>query len=211
MRRSLVLSLICLVLLTGCGGSDTPAGASAKAGDETVTGEPTEGTAPSPAAQTYFKSADSDAINASYTKVLAAGAKAKDRERVAKCVKAGDKGYPAWRKCLHKLLDPFAATLTGLASGVGDLASPDLSAGCVSALDGAKSTFTAFRSKVDRLAAGFDSDDHEARKRAANGYFKTLEGIEAGYAEPFRVITQACYSPKDLESINASPSASPSS
>ena len=48
-------------------------------------------------------------------------------------------------------------------------------------------------------------------------YGNTLTAISKGSAKPFQDATQACYSPKDLESINAkptpsaSPTASPSS
>jgi hypothetical protein len=37
-----------------------------------------------------------------------------------------------------------------------------------------------------------------------------MDDAAAGFVKPFQTITRACYSPKDLASIDASPSARPS-
>ena len=41
-------------------------------------------------------------------------------------------------------------------------------------------------------------------------YVPNLRKMSKVWTEPFQALTQACYSPKDLASINASPSPSPS-
>jgi hypothetical protein len=80
---------------------------------------------------------------------------------------------------------------------------------CAIQIKRAAQTFTAFAGRVDTLLGGIDSDQRAAQVNAARSYQATVDGITKGYNEPFRNLTQVCYSPEDLASINASPTPSP--
>jgi hypothetical protein len=194
--RLCALSLCAVVLLAACGSSDA---ASKKSEPDTSA---------SPAA-TYFVQADTDAINKAAAPAQAAGTKAVSDTGIAGCNKL--EAYPAWRKCWHSLLDPFSRGLTRLAATFTTLAANDLPEDCVTELEGAAETFGGFAGRVDGLLAGFDSDERSAQAKAAKRYGKTVQSIIDGFAKPFQDMTQVCYSPQDLESINASPSPSPTS
>ena len=62
---------------------------------------------------------------------------------------------------------------------------------------------------VGGLLRGIDSKRRVAQVRALRIYGTTLGEISKSFAEPFQAVTQVCYSPKDLASINASPKPSP--
>ncbi len=126
------------------------------------------------------------------------------------CNKAGNRGYEQWRTCWHNLLDPFKASLTGLATELGTLAKRDFPEDCVTSLGAAEAAFTGFATEVEDLLAGIDSKRRAAQVRALRIYGTTLGEISKSFAEPFQAVTQVCYSPKDLASIQASPRPSPS-
>jgi uncharacterized protein YukE len=158
----------------------------------------------------YFVRADTDAINAAAVRAQRAGAKAQAAKEQAACNRAGGGGYEKWRTCWHNLLDPFKAALTDLAAELGTLTERDFSEDCVSSLEAAEAAFTGFAGEVDGLLAGIDSRRRAMQVRALRIYGATLEEISKSFAEPFRSVTQVCYSPKDLASINATPRPSPS-
>jgi hypothetical protein len=187
------LVLCALVVLGACGSGDPSSEKS----------EPGKAASPSAA---YFTLADTNAINEAAAPAQAAGAKAIAPARMAACNKLKD--YPAWRACWHGLLDPFARGLTGLSAGFNALAAKDLPEDCVTELERAAKTFDGFARRVEGLLAGVDSDNAAAQAKAAKKYSPTVTGIQSGFAKPFQAATQVCYSPKDLASINASPSPS---
>ncbi len=158
----------------------------------------------------YFVKADTDAINAVAVKAQTTGARAQAAKQQAACNKAASRGYERWRTCWHNLLEPFEAALTGLATQLGTLAERDFPDDCVTSLKAAEAAFTGFATEVEDLHKGIDSKRRAAQVRALKIYGTTLGEISKSFAEPFQAVTQVCYSPKDLASINASPRPSPS-
>ncbi len=210
-RRLLVVSLSVLLLGSGCGSSASPDGSEGTAGDAktgAATPEESAGSSAVPGG-TYFTRTETDEINVVAAKVSKAGAHAAETKRVKACNKAADRGVKPYRACLHKLLDPFATELGALATVFGTLAGRELPAECVESLGKAQVTYIGLKSQVEELLAGFDSDERKSQDRSAQKYYKTLDTIGAAYPKPFQEMTQVCYSPEDLASINASPSPSP--
>jgi hypothetical protein len=202
MLRLTVTSALVVVLVSWCGSgsdsADSPTGSSAEKTPES--GATQE--------QTYFERADSDAINrvaATAQKALATAYASKTQK---KCNAAGSQGYAAWRACWHQALDPVERSLDGLAQEMQRLAGQDLPEKCVAELKTASATFADMGRKVARLTTGIDSDQRASQKRAMNSYDRDLLAIGNGFAPTFRSLTQVCYSPDDLASINASPSPS---
>ncbi len=185
--------------LPGCGSGD---GGSESGGDK---GDPSA----SPTAS-YLVRADTDAINAVAVKAQQTGAKAQAAKEQAACNKAGRDGYKQWRACWHDLLDPFSTAMTDLAAQLGALAKRDFPDDCVTSLEAAQAAFTGFAAEVDGLLEGIDSKRRATQVRALRLYDTTLGEISKSFAEPFQTVTQVCYSPEDLASINASPKPSPS-
>ncbi len=212
MRRLLLVTLSVLLLGSGCGSSgSTPGSADGKAGDAKtggVTPQPSDG-ASNPPGVTYFTQTESDSINAIAGKATQAGAKAVDDKQVQACNKAAERGPGPYRTCLHALLEPVASALGDLAAEFGRLAGREFPPECVTSLGEAQVTFTGLSSRVAEILGRFDSEDTKAQNRAARTYYKSLEEVSGGFTKPFQEMTQACYSPQDLASINASPSASP--
>ena len=184
--------------VSGCGGGD---------GDAESSGKKSEPSA-SPTAS-YFVRADTDAINAAAVKAQKTGATAQAAKQQKSCNKAGEQGYEQWRSCWHKLLDPFRKALAGLATQLGTLAEREFPEDCVTSLEAGEAAFTGFATQVDGLLRGIDSKRRVAQVRALRIYDTTLGEISKSFAEPFQAVTQVCYSPKDLASINASPRSSP--
>ena len=186
--------------VSGCGGGDGDAGSG---------GEKDEPSASPTAA--YFVRADTDAINAAAVKAQRTGAQAQAAKAQTACNKAANRSYEQWRTCWHNLLDPFKASLTGLATELRTLAKRDFPEDCVTSLGAAEVAFTGFATEVEGLLAGIDSKRRAAQVRALRIYGTTLGEISKSFAEPFQGVTGVCYSPKDLASITASPRPSPSS
>ena len=185
--------------VSGCGSGE----------GESESGSNNDDPSASPTAS-YFVRADTDAINAAAVKAQTTGARAQAAKQQAACNKAADRGYEQWRTCWHKLLDPFRTALTDLSAQLRALAKRDFSEDCVTSLEAAGAAFTGFATEVDELLAGIDSKRRAAQVRALKIYGATLGEISKSFAEPFQAVTQVCYSPKDLASIKASPSANPS-
>jgi hypothetical protein len=199
---------VCAVLsLAACGSGEAAPDSSEPSKSTTGSTGPKAETTTSPAAS-YFAQADSDAINKAAAPAQAAGTKAASAPAIAKCGRIRE--YPAWRACWHALLDPFATRLTQLAGTLRSRTAGDRPSGCVAKVNGASEVFTGFEGRVEGLLAGFDSDDRAAQTKAVRQYRKTVQKILTGFAKPFQDVTQACYSPEDLASINASPSPGPS-
>jgi hypothetical protein len=194
-RLSLATVLVALVL-SGCGGdsgsdkSGTPSAEERKARDAS-----------------YFATAETRAINTAAAAAQTAGAKAASTAHTAACSKI--KEYAAWRTCWHGLLDPFFSGLAGLSGVFRSLSTRNFPEDCAIQIKRAAQTFTAFAGRVDALLGGIDSDQRAAQVKAARSYQATVDGITEGYNEPFRNLTQVCYSPEDLASINASPTPRP--
>ena len=180
--------------VSGCGAGDGDAESSGQKGEPSA----------SPTA-TYFVRADTDAINAAAVKAQKTGATAQSAKQQKSCNKAGERGYEQWRSCWHELLDPFRAALAGLATELGTLAEREFPEDCVTSLEAGEAAFTGFATQVDGLLRGIDSKRRVAQVRALRIYDTTLGEISKSFAEPFQAVTQVCYSPKDLASINASP------
>jgi len=183
---------------SGCGTGDGDAESSDQKGKPSAT--PTA---------TYFVRADTDAINEAAVKAQKTGATAQSAKQQRSCNKAGESGYEEWRSCWHNLLAPFGKALAGLATELGTLAEREFPADCVTSLEAGEAAFTEFATQVDGLLRGIDSKRRVAQVRALRIYDTTLGEISKSFAEPFRAVTQVCYSPKDLASINASPRSSP--
>jgi hypothetical protein len=189
-----------VVMISGCGGGS---------GDgESASGGENDDPSASPTAS-YFVRADTDAINAAAVRAQKTGAMAQAAKQQTSCNKAGDRGYEPWRTCWHKLLTPFRKALAGLAAQLGTLAEREFPEDCVTSLEAAEVAFTGFATQVDGLLRGIDSKRRVAQVRALRIYDTTLGEISKSFAEPFQAVTQVCYSPKDLASINASPRSSP--
>jgi len=198
-RGPLCAFVVALALaVSGCGGE----------GGDTASSRERDKPTPSPSAS-YFVRADTDAINAAAVKAQRTGAAAQAAKQQRSCNKARERGYEQWRSCWRQLLDPFRKGLAGLASQVGTLAEREFSEDCVTSLQAAEATFTGFATQVDGLLRGIDSERRVAQVRALRIYNTTLGEISKSFAEPFQAVTQVCYSPKDLASINASPRSSP--
>jgi hypothetical protein len=90
-----------------------------------------------------------------------------------------------------------------------ELRGKNLPPACREELERAASTFEARAKVVSDHLAGIDSDQRKDQQRVMRTYSASLDKMAKVWAEPFRDLTQACYSPEDLESINASPSPSP--
>ncbi|MDQ1725649.1 MAG: hypothetical protein QOG52_2677 [Frankiaceae bacterium] len=192
-RLALAAALASLVL-SGCGsgsGSENPGAAKdSQAADAS-----------------YFTAADTDAINKAASAVETAGAQASDAAKIAVCNKT--KAYPAWRRCWHGLLDPYAKGLRNLANVFTSLQPRGFPEACRTQLAAAAHTFSGFAAGVDPVLAGIDSNDRARQTSAGKAYGSTLNAITQGFAQPFRDVTQVCYSPAELASINASPAPSP--
>ena len=196
MHRLVVATVLAFLLTSGCGSSgdrETPSGSSPEASAK-------------PAG--YFEEADTTAINKAASAAQKAGARAQDPKNYKKCDRAGRQGFDKWRACWHGLLDPFQAALNNLAAEMNALTSQDLPAACKSSLGSAADTFQRFARQVAGLLGGIDSDKRPAQVKSMRTYDKTLREIAAGYTKPFQDMTQVCYSPSDLESINATPESS---
>jgi hypothetical protein len=182
--------------VSGCGGGDAESRGTKSA------------PSPSPTAS-YFIRADTDGINAAAVKAQKTGATAQAAKQQKSCNKAGERGYDQWRSCWHELLVPFSKALAGLATELGTLAEREFPEDCVTSLEAGEAAFTGFATQVDGLLRGIDSKRRVAQVRALRIYDNTLGEISKSFAEPFQAVTQVCYSPKDLASINASPRSSP--
>jgi len=202
MHRLLAAVACAALLASGCGsGGDASSGSSASA-------SPSPTATPSAA---YFVKADTAAINEAAHAAQAAGTKATARPSMNRCDRAGAKGYAAWRACWHGLLDPYQHSLEGLSTTLEALTGHDVPHACKTQLGHASDTFAGRADEVAGLTKGIDSDTRAQQVKAMHDYEKTLTAISYGYTKPFQALTQVCYSPQDLASINASPSGSPSS
>jgi hypothetical protein len=199
MLRLVAVTVLGAVLLVGCGSG----GDSGSAKDEA-------GTSPSASpTPTYFVRADSDRINKVAEKARKAAVTAQAQKRIDACDAAGGQGYAAWRRCWHALLDPFLASLEAMSTTMRRLSARDFPQACRDELEKAAGTFSARAETVFDLLAGIDSEKRADQNRAMQQYTTSLQKMARSWSEPFQALTQACYSPEDLESINASPSPSP--
>lgn len=184
------------LLLSACG-----AGASPPKSD---TSKP----APSRSPQaTYLVTKDTTAINKVAAEAQDARTKALTAASMRSCNKIG--AYPRWRACWHGLLDPIAKGLTDLVNTFTAMAKRDFPERCRTGFTASGQTFKRFRREVEALLAGYDSSHRGAQVKATKTYVTTLDGIARDFARPFQDLTQVCYSPKDLASINARPTPAP--
>ncbi|SDR95843.1 hypothetical protein SAMN04488570_0814 [Nocardioides scoriae] len=217
----LLLLLVVSVVVVACsskGGGEDTAGASSSQGSPSASPAVDQGTSPDPtpsasvaAGGPWFVTADTDAVNAVATQAQRSGATALATRRLERCNATSEQGYAAWRACWHRLLDPLARDLSAVAARMGAMSEQDLPPACTEALGAGQRRFTGFEQRVARLLDGIDNEQRRAQVRAMRTYDATLRGIGEGFAPVFRSLTQVCYSPSDLASINADPSSSPSS
>lgn len=198
-RLLMALTLTSLVLY-GCG-SDASSTADA------APSKPSRSSSPEAAEATFFGAEDSAVINKDAAAVQDASANARTSTSISRCNKVG--AYPAWRACWHRLLDPVAKGHAGLAETFTTMAKRDFPPECIAQLRRSRQTFAGFGKQIDRLLSGIDSDDRSRQVKAMKAYVSTLDGISKAYLKPFQSLTQVCYSPQDLASINSSPTPSP--
>ena len=192
----LLTGLALLLVLAACGSGTTKKSAEPPSTSDSASASADPGN--------YFRKADSDAINAAAGPTQAAIRKAIAQSH--KCNRFQD--YAAWRKCWHGRLDPVMAGLARTAAAMGRLAEHDLPKKCVLKLNLADHRFSLDRKAVAAHLEAIDGDDYNAQKSAVNHVVKTLQKAQKTFTSSFPPLTQACYSPADLASINASPSAS---
>ena len=197
-----VVAAVAALLLTACGSSSDGGSTKDDGGKAEVR---------------YFTTSDGQGLNRASAASYEAITKAQARASQVACDKAGTQGYEAWRGCWHELLDPLKNALTSVGAEFRVLTSQDFPDRCIVELERGGQTFLGFAGRVQALLDGIDSDKRPAQVQAMRAYGNTLAAISKGSAKPFQDATAACYSPEDLESINAkptpsaSPSASPSS
>jgi hypothetical protein len=192
---------VAAVLLTACG--STSGGAN---------GDSAPKAAASPTVK-YFTASDVTGLNRASAAAYKAITKAQKRRSQAACDRAGNRGYVPWRACWHGLLDPVKNSLSSVGAEFRVLAGQDFPTDCLTRLKSGGETYLGFAGRVQGLLKGIDSDKRAAQERALRVYPTTLNAVLGGSAKPFQDATQSCYSPQDLESINAkpTPSATPSS
>jgi hypothetical protein len=201
MPRLVPFTLLLALFLAGCGTGGDPSGKSGSADGPSPSASPTA---------TYLVRADTDAINKVAARAQKRGTVAQNAKRIDACDARSSAGYPAWRRCWHGLAGPFGTSLDAMAGTLTDLSARDFTPSCKEELRRAAATFAARAKAVERLLQGIDSDQRAQQERSMRTYVPSLQKMARKWAEPFQALTQACYSPKDLESINASPSATPS-
>jgi hypothetical protein len=200
--RSLLVGLVAgLLLATNACGSEGESGAVAS---------------PSPSAQDsssparhYFGEAESSAIND--TALPAQDALTKAHGSMARCDRAAESGgYPAWRRCWHRVLDPAEQGIVDSTEVLGELADKPLPPRCVAALEGAAKVLQGHARTVAAVTAGIDSPRRGEQTRALNRLQRVMEDAHQTFGKRFRGMTPLCYSPEDLKSIEADPSQVPS-
>ncbi len=198
MYRFVVTAAVVALLVSGCGSAEEKSGS-------TSASAPSASSSPEP---TYFQQAESDEMNKTAAGAQRAAVAAIDTKNVDRCARI--ERYPAWRRCLHKLLDPLALGLTEVSAAFTALSARPFPEKCVTQLEGAARSFTSYSETVAALLTGFDSDRKAAQTKAANTYGSTLDELAENFAKPFQKVTGACYSPEVLASLKASPSPSAS-
>ena len=197
MVRVALSTIFAVLLLAGCGGES----------DSTSQPKPSEKSSTPKVA--YFVKSDTDAVNKATTVAIQAGNTAVDRKNIAACNRSSSKGYPAWRACWHALLDPLKTALAGVQTQLATLSKKEnLAEKCATELGAAAQTFGGFATMVDGLTHGIDSDKRADQLKTGKTYDTTIRRIGDGYAKPFQALTKVCYSPSDLEKIQASPTPS---
>lgn len=197
MLRLALGTLLAAVLLAGCGGES----GSTSAPSDTKSATPKV---------SYFARTDTNAVNKATTAAIEAGNIAVDKKAIAACNKASSKGYPVWRACWHALLDPLQTSLADVQSELTQLSQKaNLPKKCVTRLEAAADDFGTFATKVGGLGAGIDSDKRAEQLRTGKTYVSTIRGISDSYPKAFQSLTEACYSPSDLEKIQPSSTPSP--
>lgn len=195
-----VPSLLVALLLAGCG--STPSSGQADPA-------PTSSPRPSPTVEAaYLVKADTARINRVALAAQAAGKRAGSARATARCNRID--AYPAWRACWHDVLDPYRTSLSAMGTTMGSFTDRGFPEDCTTELGRARTTYAGLSGQVGGLLRGIDSPSRAAQTKAIRGYWRTLRRVERGFTSPFVPVTQACYSPRDLASINASPSPSAS-
>ncbi|HET7350278.1 MAG TPA: hypothetical protein VFJ28_05025 [Marmoricola sp.] len=204
--KSVLVGLVAGVLLlttAGCG-SDGESDAGSAATSPSASAKASSSPAP-----TYFGDAESSAIND--TALPAQDAITKAHGAMARCDRVGSSdGYPAWRRCWHRLLDPAEKGLVDSSGVLTELAGKPLPPRCVAALEAAAKALQGHARTVAAVMAGIDSPRLGAQTRAVNRMRRVLEEAHGAFGKRFGGLTPLCYSPEDLKSIEAEPSQVPS-
>ena len=215
------LSLVTALLLAGCG-STKPSGqaaedpsprstasASADPGRGSEGADPTSSPQPSATVEAaYLVRADTAKINRVARVAQDAGQRAGTERVTARCNRFD--AYPAWRACWHDVLDPYRTSLAALGTTMTAFEDRGFPEDCVTELRRAGATYAGLSGQVGGLLRGIDSPSRAAQTKAIRGYWRTLGRVGRRFSAPFRPVTQVCYSPRDLASINASPTPSAS-
>ncbi len=196
MHARAVAAALAALILTACGSSSDAGSSKDDAGSKQD--------------ERYFVTSDGQGLNRASAASYEAITKAQARASQVACDRAGTQGYQAWRSCWHELLDPLKTALNSVGAEFRVLTSQDFPARCIVELERGGQTFLGFAARVQALLDGIDSDKRPAQVRAMRAYGNTLTAVSTGSAKPFQDATRACYSPEDLESINAKPTPSSS-
>lgn len=193
MKRVAGIVLVAGLAVSGCGGSDEPAG------------QP--GESPTSAAPVYLVDGDSDLVNAELTKIRTAEAEARADEAIDECNAATEESFAAWRECLDGYLGPAEAGYRSYAAVLDRLATVEgRSENCVAALgaaaDDARSNADLFREIQDKAA----SDDPDVYLGATEDYYTVIDGGKEGLEESLVEVTSACYAPEVLATLTPTPS-----
>lgn len=202
------LVLLVAVSLAGCGGG----GSSASGGERSPSAgaSPSGSASASDAAEVFFARADSDAVNRVVARAQRSGTRATARQQTDRCNATSDRGYDAWRRCWHGLLDPFRRDLVAVGTQLGTMAGQDLPSACQAGLRQGQQRFTGYGDRIAGLLRGIDSAERSAQVRSMNTYDAVIRRLGRGFAPYFQRLTRVCYSPQELASIDAAAKASPS-
>jgi hypothetical protein len=204
--RAVAATTVALVVLSGCGAASSGGGKASG----TTSASASTGASSGTAGTTHFSQAEADAINAAAGPPQAASRRALADAPVARCNRLATKSIADWRACWHALLDPFAQGLRGLATEFRVLQVGTFPPPCIAATKVTETTFQGYASRVDKILAGLDSPDQRARVKAITGYNPTIRSIQAGFARPFDLVANACFTSEQLKRMKASASASAS-
>lgn len=191
-----VLAAILATVVTGCGGADGAGGSSApSAAAQSET----------PAEPTYYTEADTDALNAVIGPASTAQQQMTRRAAVEACNGLRE-DLKSWRACWTALVEPAARGLGQASTTVLGQVADDMPQACADASEEYASALKAARKDLERLLQDLTNGKAAVQRRAARDYAKSAEAAGTALTEALPDLTQACYSPADLASIEASPS-----
>lgn len=198
--RSILASLCLLPVLAACGG-----GSDGGLAEPSSPSSPTSAASP---AEGFFVEADSTELNAAAQQAQDALAVVGSAKQIRRCNTAGDRGYDAWRKCFHQGLDPLVSGLDKASTKLEEMSDREFVSACQDALGSASTVLAEQRDVVAKMLKVVDGPPGAAVQRFARNFEDDAHKVRDTVSGEYSALTQACYSPEDLASINASPSSS---